>query len=287
LKSFMSLKNKLKHWLRGRDNPNSPVLLRFEGGMGNQLLNAAVYFHLESQGREVYADLRYFDQRSRVAQLGDEGAVSLWPWQLDHFGIRQDRFQAYDPAIDSASAPALMPDGSFKLLLALHALADPDIRKHFPADGGIDRELHGAEDNGYLCMHIRRGDYVNVASHLVSDDHFVAQAIQFSGLLPCVVVLSDSPIPDETRSALQALYPHAHFLDQTDAWTAHRIMRHARVLVCSNSQFSLIGAALNAKALILLPMTWFGGDGMQEQAVEAALRGRSPFMVMHQSNVSP
>lgn len=266
----------LKRWLWRRDK-NAPVLLRFEGGMGNQLLNAALYFHLRGQGRAVYADLNYFDQPEHVVEVGHKGEISHWPWQLDHFGLGRDRFEAYDPQRHAGAAPEFMPDDTAKLELVLQALTHAEVRQHFPVEGNIGRVLPGMADHGYLCIHIRRGDYVNVASHLVSDQQFIAQAEKFAALIDCVVVLSDSPIPEATRAALNARFSQAHFLDQTDAWTAHRIMRLARVLLCSNSQFSLIGAALNPHALVLLPMQWFD-EG--ERAAEAALRQHSPFMVM-------
>jgi hypothetical protein len=56
------------------------------------------------------------------------------------------------------------------------------------------------------------------------------------------------------------MFPHAAFLDNVDAITSHLVMRGARILVCSNSQFSLVAAMLNPKAIKLIPKQWFASD---------------------------
>ena len=112
--------------------------------------------------------------------------------------------------------------------------------------------------NNYLCIHVRRGDYVNVASYLVDDNMFIELANKIAGLVSCIVIVSDSAIKDSFRNAICNVYQKAIFLDSVEPITAHRIMRNARVLICSNSQFSLIAAILNKRALVFLPKTWFG-----------------------------
>ena len=54
-------------------------------------------------------------------------------------------------------------------------------------------------------------------------------------------------------------------------------MRSARILICSNSQFSLIAAALNPEALVLIPKHWFG-DG--DRHIEAPIHSRCLFEIM-------
>jgi hypothetical protein len=159
----------------------------------------------------------------------------------------------------------------------MEALAQPAIREYFRVPPGLDDVLPGWEAGRYLCMHVRRGDYVNVASHLVGDANFIALARRFSTLVDRVVVLSDSPLGSEFRQAISASFRHAQFLDQADVATAHRVMRKAGVLICSNSQFSLIDAALNPDALAIIPKQWFGGD---DRAIEAPIHARCEFQIL-------
>ena len=266
-------------WHRAKKT-NIPKLLKFEGGMGNQLLNAALYFDLINQGNEVYADLSYFQQPAHIAMPGEIGQVSHWGWQLDHFGIHQRQFQKINIGSERTVKIKTIADDSKKSEMVLNALKKPEIKKILHISGQASEIIPNLKEFNYICIHIRRGDYLNVASHLISDDQFIEQAEKFSGLLKCLVVVSDSLVSERTRAKLHELYPELHILDQTDPWTTHRIMRLSKVLICSNSQFSLIGAILNEKALVLIPNNWFGeGDHYRES--EAILRKYSAFMTFN------
>ena len=268
----------IKNWLQKRKN-SAPVLIKFEGGMGNQLLNAALYFYLENSGKKVYADLSYFEKETHVAEVGRKGEISHWPWQLGEFGIMQSQFQTLEASNKLKKTALILPDDGNKLQMVLNALRKDEIRMRFKIEENIGNILPNFQNFNFLCIHIRRGDYVNVASHMVSDEHFIQQAKMFSGLISNAVILSDSPISNEMQHAFSNLYTNIIFLDSTDAMTAHKVMRLSRVLVCSNSQFSMIGAALNTKALVLLPTQWLG-KGEIERSSEEILKKRSPFMIM-------
>jgi hypothetical protein len=243
--------------------------------MGAQIISAGIYFMKRQAGEQVYADLSYFDNPERVASADTPGDCSHWGWQLTPFGLHPEAFEAAPQG--SLALANVLHDGPRKMELGLEALAQPLVRQHFALPDGDAGVLPLAYANGYLCIHIRRGDYVNVASHLVSDEEFVRIASRFEGFTPHVVVLSDSPISPALRVSVAAHYRDAVFLDNTDVFTAHRVMRGARILVCSNSQFSLIAAMLNTRALVVIPRQWFDGN---DRAIEAPLHARCAFQVL-------
>jgi len=243
--------------------------------MGAQVISAAIYFAMKKAGEVVYADLSYFDQPENVAQAGQAGQCSHWSWQLGLFGLVPAMFET-SPSLDRRYLTYLV-DGPEKLERALQALSDPFIREYFNVSPNIEGVLPGWGDERFLCLHVRRGDYVNVASHLVHDDVFILLAQKFSGILDRVVVLSDSPIDECFRNGLQASFPYVSFQDQLDVEDTHRIMRKASVLICSNSQFSLIAAALNPQALALIPKQWFAGA---DRAIELPLHARCDYQVL-------
>jgi hypothetical protein len=152
------------------------------------------------------------------------------------------------------------------------------VQKRFELAGNADGVLPPEFAAGYLCIHVRRGDYVNVASHLISDREFFELAGKFVGLVKHLVVVSDSPIEGAFRQSISSGYEQTMFLDDTDAITSHRIMRYARILVCSNSQFSLIAALLNPRALVVLPKQWFGQN---DRAIEAPIHEACGFQVLN------
>ncbi len=254
---------------------NRPTVVTFTGGMGAQMISAAIYFSFKSSGQPVFADLSYFDKPESVALAGNPGDCSHWSWQLDTFGLTPATFEP-SPGLTKRNSN-ILHDGPQKLELGLKALAQPEIQKYFVIPAGVEDVLPQEFSKGFLCIHVRRGDYVNVASHLVADDEFINLAGKFSGLVGSVVVISDSPIGTDFRNEVSSRFKNASFLDNTDAFTAHRIMRNARILVCSNSQFSLIAAALNSQALVLIPKQWFGEN---ERHIEAPIHSRSSFQVM-------
>jgi hypothetical protein len=270
----------LRYFRRSSADKGRPTIVTFTGGMGAQIISAAIYFSMRNEGRPVYADLSYFDQPERVAVAGNTGVCSHWSWQLEPFNLSPSSFETL-PDLDKRNADILQ-DGPQKLELGLKALAQPDVQKYLEIPIGVSDVLPGEMAEGYLCIHVRRGDYVNVASHLISEDAFVSLSRKFSGLVKSVVVISDSPIGSDFRSAMTAYFKEVAFLDNTDAYTAHRIMRNARILICSNSQFSLIAAALNPNALVLIPKQWFGDN---ERHIEAAIHSHCTFQIMENNSV--
>ncbi len=265
----------LKFARRSSVDQNKPTVVTFTGGMGAQIISAAVYFSMKNAGHSVYADLSYFDKPESVAIVGKAGGCSHWSWQLEPFGLHHTSFDT-SPDLTKRNADILQ-DGPQKLVLGLKALVQNDVQKFFRVPIDVSDVLPEEYTAGYLCMHVRRGDYVNVASHLVADEEFIGLARKFSGLINCAVVISDSPIGPDFRNAVASCFKEVCFLDNTDAYTAHCIMRGSRILICSNSQFSLIAAALNPDALVLIPKQWFGD---RDRHIEAPIHSLCLFEIM-------
>lgn len=254
---------------------NKPTVVTFTGGMGAQIISSAIYFSMRISGRPVYAEMSYFDKPERVAVVGKAGDCSHWSWQLKPFGLSPASFDTL-AGLNKRNADILQ-DGPQKLELGLKALAQPEVQKFFEIPAGVSDILPGKYAEGFLCMHVRRGDYVNVASHLVADGEFINLAKNFSGLVNCAVVISDSPVGTDFRNAVASFFKEVSFLDNTDAYTAHRVMRNARILICSNSQFSLFAALLNPEALVLIPKQWYG---VGDRHIEVPIHSCCSFEIM-------
>ena len=264
-----------KLFRRSPTDKNLPIVVVFAGGMGTQIIQAAAYFSLKQAGRSVYADLSYFDTAARVAEVGKAGELTHWFWQLDQFGLPQATFDI-SPGLTKRNADILR-DGARMLELGLKALAQSDIKGKFKDSADISNMLSKDVLSSFLCIHVRRGDYVNVASHLISDEEFTGLVRKFSGLLNNVVILSDSPIEQKFRNHVLEHFKSALFLDNIDPYSSHQIMRCARIVVCSNSTFSLTAATLNPNALVVIPKQWYG---VNDQEVEAPIQSRCSFQIM-------
>lgn len=265
--------SRLARWLPS--GAGKPTVVTFTGGMGAQIISAAIYFAMKHEGQSVYADLSYFDIAESVSVAGKTDEPSHWAWQLSGFGLLPGVFDTLNK-IDKRAC-TILSDGAAKLDIGLKALSQGEVQKIFTVPEGINDLLAvGTREDPFLCIHVRRGDYVNVASYLVADGDFVSLARKLTGLVNCAVVLSDSSIDQGLKSAIAASFGEVYFPDSTDAFEAHRIMRAARILVCSNSQFSLAAAALNDTALTIIPKQWFSGN---DRHLERPIHRRSHFLI--------
>ena len=265
----------LKFFRHLQPNKNTYTIVTFAGGLGAQIINAAVYFSMKNDEHPVYADLSYFDASESIAAVGTAGEVSHWSWRLGVFGLFPASFDR-SSHLNRRNSETLQ-DGLHMLELGLNALERPDIRKLFDIAPGVGDILPSGFSDSFFCMHVRRGDFVNVASHLITDSEFLGLVSKFSGLVHNAVVISDSPIAPDFRIVVSSYFRKVSFLDNIDAHAAHRIMRNARILICSNSTFSLTAAALNPNALVVVPKRWYGGKHRQ---MEAPIHERCSFQIM-------
>lgn len=242
---------------------DSEILVTFTGGLGAQILSAAIYFYLKGDGSKVYADLDYFKQPGKTATPGNKGEVSHWNYELGEYGLSLEKFtiKKRENSFFKRNKIVVVSDGADKFRLAIDALRQPEVREFFPITRSVAekcRRISGNHD--YLCIHIRRGDYVNVASHLVDDMDFLNLAKSLSKFVPAVIVISDSEVSDMINEGLHELFAHCSFVIGGNPHVAHALIRQAKYLICSNSQFSLSAALLNQVGQqIFLPTQWFGG----------------------------
>jgi hypothetical protein len=252
------------------------LIISFTGGMGAQILSAAILFYLKSKGYSVKADLNYFKRDLHVAKTGKKGEISHWDWQLDDYDLTIEKIKNYDEHGRYKNLDVLyLPDGPLKSRLAMQALRDIEVKKQFKMPQ-IDKilpscpevQLFFGSHQPYICIHIRRGDYLNVASHMVPDDDFVKLAEKFKHLVDSVVIVSDSLLGEDFKNQLRRQYRQVMILDgsSVNPFVTHCVMRNSNILVCSNSQYSLTAGALN-DGLVIIPKVWLGA-GHEELKAE-------------------
>lgn len=225
--------------------------ITFTGGLGAQLISAAAYFHLRRLGElDTLAHFGYFSQSYHVATPGVANDISQWKWELDYFELPMERFDATEVPQGQCIA-----DGIEKLRLGLAGLCVPEIAQHFPIGGeaiAYKQSLFGSES--FACIHIRRGDYVNVATHLVADKAFVQAAKSVRKLVNNFLIVSDSPLSDYLIAQFGALGTKCITATGGGPHLTHSMMRLSDILICSNSQYSLTAGALRgAEGLTLYP----------------------------------
>lgn len=122
----------------------------------------------------------------------------------------------------------------------------------------------GAEDEAWLALHVRRGDYAtwNGGRYCFSDSQYLQAVRRFAALLPrgrrlCVAVFTNDPSADRQalRQGIEALGARAHFPDGT-AVEDLEAMSQADYIIGPPSTFSLVAAMYRD-----LPLYWIEDPG--------------------------
>lgn len=232
-----------------------PTVVSFTGGTGAQILSLAIVADLRSRGEACGVDLSYFDRAARRAAPGE--GVSTWAWGLDYLGFSRESVASMSTLTQSNGRT--LRDSPEKLRLALDALSRSSISAMFPNQSSEKTfENLGVKtrrkDFRYAAFHLRRGDYLNVASHVVPDSAYVSAAKRVSTIVSCAVVVSDSEVPRSLVEKFQTLFTEIIILDDPDSSPGdlHHLLRNATIHIGSNGQFSLT-AGLLSRGLFLLP----------------------------------
>lgn len=235
-----------------------PIVVSFTGGTGAQILSLSILADLLSREEPCGVDLSYFDQTPQRAAPGR--GVSTWGWGLDYLGFSKENVASMSTLMPSRGR--VLRDSPEKLRLALAALTRPTISSMFPEQSikktferlRISTRLN---DFRYAAFHLRRGDYLNVASHVVPDGNYIDAANRISTIVPHAVIMSDSPVPSTLIEKFQKLFAKVTVVDNPSASPGdlHHLLRNASIHVGSNGQFSL-SAGLLSRGLYFLPKSF-------------------------------
>lgn len=249
-------------------------IVPFCGGLGAQIFGSVVVEHLRGEeGRHnVLGDTSYFLQTPKPAKRGE--SINIRAWELDYYGIPITRYNDSNPRDASwlerklgKHARRRLEDGSLERFRVLREALKKDWSDAFPIHAAHERESRKLLEEGILptaVVHLRRGDYLNVATHLVSDSDVFPLLKKLTRVgIRRFLFASDDPVPlDFFKERVPGVSAWGE-IPSEDKFLAHAVMRHADCLVISNSQFSLSAAMLNGQGLVFMPRVWFG-DGHAE-----------------------
>lgn len=246
-------------------------VIPIEGGLGAQIFGAMLYDHLREfdPSDSVFADLTYFERTSFVA--GDNEGISIFKWDLDYYGISKNVFNIEIPKkpnflqrhLFGQVKPVYLFDGTIERTKLLGEVWNKNWDSRFPIlSSDVDKasEILG-DDLTTVVVHLRRGDYLNVASHVVSDECVLNLLKKISHFdIRKVIFLSDSPV-DLTyyEKHLPSIKKFETFISE-NIFLTHALLRLGRIVVTSNSQFSLSAAILNKSGLVFMPRKWYSGS---------------------------
>jgi hypothetical protein len=267
----------------------------FEGGLGSQLL-AFIEFQNKNEKFEgpQFANLSYFES-NRVFQ--HENGLTHWKWRLDHYGHRledfntlsqEDKILSYRRPTATEQVRHLVSNQllrvSTEILSALPILSTQKQRnKVF---------FNGSDTDDFGVIHLRKGDYLKVASRVLGVQDLLGTLSSLKAILPSSIVLvSDGRLDEAERisiervlagSSVNSLRFHDGSSSQVDETVVHDLMRKARFLMTSNSTFSFSAGLLNtvADSLVVFPLDFYG-DNLEN--VSFQFRSRAQFGILERS----
>jgi hypothetical protein len=232
-------------------NPHQEVF--FEGGLGSQLLSFIEYqAKLRIFDGKVLANVDYFKQN----RINNSRQINR-PWRLDQYGFSLDYFTR-------SNIETQMPERKFaRPLISEHAnfiLQHRILEFSKEIDLVLPSKIENVKiqnivlsDQGFGSIHLRRGDYRKVASHLVALSDILLVVRRHSSNLPSTMFFfTDSILSPLEKFRLKKTFREIKkrliLIEGTKFLTdieIHGIMRQSKFLVASNSTFSFSSALLN------------------------------------------
>ena len=290
LRNFIyKVSKKYNHSENFRDVPSNGKYrsVVFEGGLGSQILPFLETIWLKHMGQPFAVNLAYFDVNEKIS-MGNGGA-DHWSFRLDRYGYSLASLKKF--GIGDDSQQEIRSERNFDLwnsdFWQFSRKFGPDLLPinqdaylAFKSSLGLNAESR------YSVVHVRRGDYLRVASKIVSDQEWLrALRMMISQIEDFLIISSDSELPMQTKSQVAELASVSRvevvFLEggHFDECDLHDLMREADVLIASNSTFSFTAAILGKQGMkSLIPNSFYGGSELEE--INAGVRSAGTFFVL-------
>ena len=189
-----------------------PIIISIEGGLGAQILSYALYVKLKRKGQKVYLDCEYFQRNNLKKTLG----VSYWDWQLNDYGVSMDQIDHRNRSW--VYRILMLRDSPTKLQKTISALQEATFSNLFKSSNKLKKQFSSLQlKRGYGAIHIRQGDFLNVASYV--EDYFTL-VIMFLKMIPDkseIVILSDSILPSKIIDLVKNEGKKIHIFDNYNA----------------------------------------------------------------------
>ncbi len=258
----------------------------FEGGLGSQIISYIVYNENNIQKNISAANLDYFD--ITLNDFTQDNGLSRWAWKLDHYGISKNRL-VVDKKIITVFKKYFLVRPEFDTEIFLN-FREEKARKYtsiFPVNTkNVNEYIQKVFQNStldYSMIHIRRGDYLKVASNIIKTEEVVNLINKLKPILPVnILITCDSTLPKEEEDILEKSltgHNYVYLSPNENTYLVHDLMRSAKILIASNSTFSFTAGLLSNKDCLFFFPTKYFGDGRSEDLKAFPLRQPFGFLV--------
>jgi len=255
----------------------------FEGGIGSQILSFIEYKEKTKNLRNpIPANFEYF--LNITEDFVDKNELSRWSWKLDHYGIKQSDMSQNSKIKKLVNKYLRVRQSNrSEIFYNFRESKSASYIDLFPVQQTkIDTYLQSifeSKKDQFCVIHVRRGDYLKVASKVTTLEEVCKLIEKIRYLIPKnILIASDSELNSFEKLLLdQSLVGFKYFyIDPKESpFLVHDLMRASKVLIASNSTFSFsAGLLANDDCLIFFPTKYFGEGSAQDSQ---AFIFRQPF----------
>jgi hypothetical protein len=255
----------------------------FEGGLGSQILSYIIYSErLKSKNVMVPVDIEYF--REVTSDFIEKDGLSKWSWKLKKYGVDISNFSE-----NSKFKKKIKKYFFVRPLNSTYDFYNFRETKSLEYIGKLPIDLENIKNylektfsspsNNFGIIHIRRGDYLKVASSIIKVEEIVDLILKIKNLMPKnILIASDSLLEKPEIELLNVTLTEFNYVfispNESDL-LIHDLMRYSKVLIASNSTFSFTAGLLSSKdCLFFFPTKYFGEGKIQDSR---AWLFRQPF----------
>lgn len=278
---------KIRHLLLTKLRITDQNTVYFEGGLGSQILAFINYSEKnKSLDKPVFGNLDYFNKIEN--DFTDNTGLSRWNWKLDQYGIYQnDIKQATKIRRFSNKYFKVRPKNASEHLYNFREKKSENYKKIFLAnDEKVKRyllEKFKSDTDDFAVIHIRRGDYLKVASKVVSMEELTKFINKIKKLLPNNILIScDSLLPASEQDMLASTLEEFNLVyvdPREDPLMVHDLMRSSSILVASNSTFSFTAGLLAKRGCTVFFPTNYLGQGRLSDSKSFLFRQPFEYLV--------
>jgi hypothetical protein len=253
----------LKFKLQSKLNLIDLDTIYFEGGLGSQILSYILFRYKIEKNEKVLCDLTYFN--NIIADSHEEKKVSLWSYKLDHYGIPITNLPNRNRKSRLKLKPKFIPLDFLSVNHNFLSKVKSEIKVNFE-NLNTYLKTHGLKaDDSYGVIHLRKGDYLFVASHLITEKQVIELISKISEFLTeKIFVASDGEIDESLFAWLKINKPTIQLFQtekEIDPYILHDLMRNSRLLIAANSTFSFSAALLSSeKTIAFIPQIFYKED---------------------------
>jgi hypothetical protein len=235
----------------------------FEGGLGSQILSYILFSYKKEKNEKVLCDLTYFE--NIIADSQSENKVSLWSYKLDNYGILMTDLPSKNKKNRLKLKPKFIPLDFLSIDKNILNKVKSEIQLNTENLGSYLKKHNLNVDDQYGVIHLRRGDYLFVASHLITELQVIELLMKISDFLPRkVFIASDGEIDESLFDWFKVNKPNIQVIQTEkgiDPYVLHDLMRNSTILVASNSTYSFSAALLSSeKTLSFIPQIFYKED---------------------------